>query len=111
MASDGRTNQGGERPTLVDFLPRRTAHATYALLEAAREHATPVTAAEVMIYDSEAVNPRGTAAALREAARRGLAVYLPPAYWTPTGWARKLQDRLEDRYIRDTAEEASVVRS
>lgn len=81
---------------------RRAAHATHALLVAGDEQGAPAAAAEVAVYDSEALNTRSAAAALREASRVGLCMRVPPRYWTPTQRARGLRRELEDRYLADT---------
>lgn len=70
-------NGFGLRPTpkggAVAKLPRRTAHAVHALLEASRELNMPVTSREIVIYDEEARDARSTGAALREANQIGRA--------------------------------------
>lgn len=88
---------------IVAALPRRTAHALHALLELEKHPVTQIpTAAEVMLYDMEADSPRGTAAALRHAAKLGYAMRVPPAYWTATFSGLELRRALEDRYLRET---------
>lgn len=70
----------------VDALPRRQAHALGALFAATESVAgghVP-TAAEVCLYDEEAVSVKATAAALREAAKRGLC-YCMSGYWFVIG--------------------------
>lgn len=90
----------------VDELPARTAHVTHALIAAGSPRAGgstgPLTAAEVCIFDApwEALTPRHTGAALREAARVGLAAHAGP-YWFPTGYAHELATELEERYLDD----------
>jgi hypothetical protein len=88
----------------ADDLPRRTAHAAHALLCATRELSMPATAAEVVLYDEEALSARCTGAALREAARRGLAVRAG-RYWVPTFAAMEMRGILEERFLRDTERE------
>lgn len=97
--------------TYPDSLPRRTAHAVHALMAAGSiaygNGPGPFTAAEVCVYDSwEALSPRHTAAALREAQKLGLAMFVPPSYWTPTNAALALRGAFEERFLRDTVEEA-----
>lgn len=92
----------------VESLPRRTAHAAHALLECASdlsgEKARSVpTAAEVMLYDVEALSVRATGRALAAAASLGLAVRVPPRYWVATNRAHGLRRELEDRFLRETA--------
>ncbi len=62
----------------------------------------PVTAAEVCIYDEEALSVHSTGCALREAAHRGLAVFTG-RYWVPTFLALNLRHEFEERYLCDTA--------
>lgn len=88
----------------VDALPRRTAHATHALLVASTEHKSPVTAAEVCIYDSEALSARSTGAALREARRLDLAAFTGQ-YWIPWGAALDQRRDFESRFLRDTEDD------
>ena len=91
---------------MVNVFPRRTAHATYALMAASKAHNSPVTAAEVCIYDSEARSVRSTAAALREAQVSCLAVSVPSSeggrLWVPTNIALDARQDFEDRYLDDT---------
>jgi len=91
----------------VDELPARVAHAVHALMYASLPsgggETGPFTAAEVCVYDAhwEAITPRHTAAALREAQKLGLCVYVPPGYWTPTNRALEQRRRFDDRFARD----------
>lgn len=93
-------------------LPRRTAHAAWALLYAAEQLKMPPTSEEVCLYDEEAggVDATAAAAALRHAQVMGLAVYVPPkrgdgeGIWAPTQAALGLRSLLEERYLADTAE-------
>lgn len=87
----------------VDKLPRRTAHAVHALLYASYEAGMPVSAAEICVYDSEAISVRATGAALREARRLGLAEYYPP-YWVASYIAGNHRKDFEERYLNDTEE-------
>jgi hypothetical protein len=92
---------------LVAKLPRRTAHAAYALLAAWADISMPLTAAEVCVYDSEAPSVLSTACALREAQRAGLATYTPRwrsdgRLWIATNLAHEYRAALEDRYLADT---------
>jgi hypothetical protein len=61
----------------------------------------PVTAAEAMLYDPEAMSPQSTGQALANAQRLGLAVQAA-RYWVPTGAALDLRSALEDRFLRET---------
>lgn len=89
----------------VDELPPRVAHAVHGLLAASSigmgGGSGPFTAAEVCVYDFDALSPRGTGAALREAAKRGLVVFVPPRYWTPTNATLDHRRAFEDRALRD----------
>lgn len=92
----------------VEQLPRRVAHAVHALM-AVRDDANigpygPFLASEVVLYDGEAVSARATAAALREAKKFGLAVYIGHGLWTATHLALDHASQFEDRYLRDTEE-------
>lgn len=94
------------RPTeaelrMVNKLPRRTAHAVHALLVASAEHAMPVTAAEVQVYDEEAIRFQATAKGLAHARRLDLAIYTG-RFWIPSVLASSLRRRFEDRYLSDT---------
>jgi hypothetical protein len=62
----------------------------------------PPKAAEVCLYDGEAVSVKATAAALRAAQREGLAIFVPPDLWTPTFRAMDQRAAFEDRYLADT---------
>lgn len=86
----------------VRLLSRRVSHATHALLVASKEHNMPVTSAEVVIYDAEALGVVATAAALRAAARHRppLAVFTG-RYWVPTNHAQNLRSSLENRYLTE----------
>jgi hypothetical protein len=94
----------------VAALPRRTAHAVSALMQAANimegNGAGPFTAAEVCVYDSEAMSVRHTAAALRAGQRAGLCVYIPggEGYWTPTNAALDQKREFEERFCDETEE-------
>jgi hypothetical protein len=92
------------RQQTVDELPRRTAHALHALLACAKDIGGPVIASEVVLYDSEAPNARGTAQALRAGARRGYCFCIKGTWWT-TNALYEMQRALEDRYLRDTEDE------
>lgn len=89
------------REEAVAALPRRTAHALYALLESSREANMPVTAAEAMLYDDEAMSPQGTGQALANARRLGLAVQAG-RWWAPTGATLDMRSALEERFLRET---------
>lgn len=97
-------------PTLdVEALPRRVAHAVHAFLACADiaygNGAGPFTAAEICVYDSyEALTPRHTGAALREASKLGLAQRWD-RYWTSTFLAAEFKTAFEDRFLRETADD------
>lgn len=94
--------------SVVEDLPRRVAHATHALLVASREFGQTSgmpTALEVLVYDGESLSVRSTSAALRAAAARGLVMHVPPRYWVARGSAHVLEGELEERYLRETADE------
>lgn len=101
-----------DRVSLADRLPRRTAHAVHALMEVRNDPSIgpygPFKASEVVLYDSEAMSARATAAALRHAQRFGLALYVGRGLWTATNAALNLGREFEDRYCRDTAGERDV---
>lgn len=88
----------------VDDLPRRTAHAIHGLLVASLEHGMPVTAAEVQVYDEEAIRVQATGKGLSHARRLGYAMYTG-RYWIPSSLAHNLKSKFEDRYLSDTAGE------
>jgi hypothetical protein len=98
-----------ESTALIEALPRRVAHAAYAVIAAAKVGGEygPFTAAEVCIYDEEAMSVKGTAAALREAQKRQLAMYVPggEGYWTATNYALDNWTALQDRFLRDTGQD------
>jgi hypothetical protein len=85
----------------VAALPRRVAHATYALLEASRVHNSPVTVSEIMIYDSEALSTSSTSSALQRARKLDLAV-LAGRYWIPALAATDLREAFEERFLSET---------
>ncbi len=87
----------------VNDLPPRVAHAVHALLATGREEGYgPFTAAEVCVYDaSEAFSPKHTGVALSHARRLGLALFIPPRFWTPSDLALDNRDAFEDRFLRD----------
>jgi hypothetical protein len=88
----------------ADALPRRTAHAVYALVVASRDGgATLPTAREVMIYDEESLSGQSTGRALHDASKYGLCVRAPGGYWCPLNGAYELFPELEERYLRETA--------
>lgn len=86
----------------VDALPRRQAHALYALFAWCHENPNSIpTAAEVCSFDEEAVSVKATASALREAAKRGLCI-CAGGYWCPMGDALIAgRQPFEDRVARD----------
>lgn len=93
----------------VASLPRRTAHALYALLAIGEDNTRELTrqmptSAEVLLYDPESLSARSTGAALTHAARLGLCGYVRP-YWMATGRAHALRSELEERCLREQEEE------
>lgn len=99
---DGREDVRARGTLDVAELPRRVAHATHALISRGRDAGMPVTAAEVCEYDEEAVSVRATAAALREASHKNLAMNLR-GLWVPTALASSYREALERRFLDDTA--------
>lgn len=97
-----RTERAVLKRAVVAALPRRTAHALHALLVSNDEQRAPSTAAEVCVYDGEALGARATAAALREGWRRGYCVCAPGGYWAALAPAQQLRGALEARYLEDT---------
>lgn len=86
----------------VAALPRRTAHATYALLATCEDQHGPAIASEVVIFDSEALSAFSTGRALAAARRRGLAQHWGGGVWAPSNLAYDLRGALEDRFLADT---------
>jgi hypothetical protein len=93
---------------VVTKLPRRVAHAVCALVESQNALNMPVSAAEVCVYDSEALSVRSTAAALTAAQRLGLCVHTG-RYWIATGAAMSLRYALEDRFLAESADEQQTL--
>jgi hypothetical protein len=91
-----------EKQLLVQAFPRRVAHATYALLVASREHNAPVTASEIAVYDTEALDARATGRTLQRAARYQLAGCVG-RYWIPSNSAREFERALEARFLNEVA--------
>lgn len=89
----------------VAALPRRTAHAVFALLEAQRQDGYgPFKASEVVIYDSEARSAVSTGRALFHAMSLRLADRWGVGLWSPTLQATLLREALEERFLRETEE-------
>lgn len=89
--------------TFAEQLPRRTAHAVYALMTASKTLNMPVTTVEVLLYDEESLSVGSTGQALSHARRKHLAAYTGK-YWVPTFFALDHRKEFEDRYLRDTGE-------
>lgn len=89
----------------VEALSRRVAHATHALLEASRELGMPPKASEVLVYDVESLSSRQTGCALHEASKYGLTIRVPGGLWLARERAHDLRSALEDRFLRETADE------
>jgi len=87
----------------VATLPRRVAHATYALLAWGRDHPYgPHRAGDVVTYDPEALSVRSTSDALFRAMKRGLVDRWAIGLWSPTLLAGDLFPALEDRCLAET---------
>ncbi len=89
----------------VAALPRRTAHAAYALIACCADDKGPVRASDVVLYDREAVSAVSTGCALASALRHGLADRWAPGIWVPSLHAMDLRNDLEDRFLAETARE------
>jgi len=97
-ASHGRGNPAAAQA--AEGLPPRVAQVVHALLETlAQAGGGPVAAAEVMIYDEQALTVQGTAAALTAALGLGLADGVGTGLWTATRRAREMRQALEDRVV------------
>lgn len=94
----------------VATLTPRVAHAVHALM-AVRDTSTsgPFVTSEICVYDAswEALSPRHTAQALRQAQKVGLAIYAGRGIWIPTNLAMNNRKVFEERYLKDE-EEANV---
>lgn len=86
----------------VAALPRRTAHAAYALYAWINDNMGPARTSEVVVYDKEALDARSTGRALAAAKRVGLVDYWGSGLWTLTPHGRDLAGALEDRFLRET---------
>lgn len=93
----------------VAALPRRVAHATYALLAWGRDHPYgPHRPGEVVLYDPEAPSATSTSGALCRAMRNhGLADRWGRGLWSPSPLAQDLFPALEDRFLADTTKEGT----
>jgi hypothetical protein len=87
----------------VASLPQRTAHVVHALMASSRDHNMPVTAAEICLYDSEALSVRATGMALAHARKLRLAVYTGK-YWIPSFVALDMRHAFEERFLDETEE-------
>lgn len=86
----------------VQALPRRVAHAVYALVALGRDEPYgPFTASEVVLYDEEARDARATGRALQSAAKLGWVLCIERRYWTPTCRALDRRKALEERFLLD----------
>jgi hypothetical protein len=96
----------------VQQLPRRVALAVHALMEVRNDPNLgpygPFKASEIVLYDGEALNARSTAAALREATKYGLVVYIGHGLWTATHFALNHCSDFETRYLADTAQDGDA---
>ncbi len=86
----------------VAALPRRAAHATYALHAWIRDYIGPAKASEVVIYDVEALDSRSTGRALAAAQKLGLVERWGAGLWTMTLHGGDLAGALEDRFLAET---------
>lgn len=91
----------------VAALPRRIAHVLHALLESSGAYALgsgPKTAAEVVLYDSEAPNSGATLDALKRAMLKDLCVgtFSRPRLWIPANRTIEMRAALEARFLRET---------
>ena len=79
-------------------LSPRIAAVVHALLETLTQlGGGPVTAAQVMTYDHDALTVQATGGALAAAARQNLAQQLGPGLWTATDRAWEMRRPLEER--------------
>lgn len=88
----------------VDAMPRRAAHAVYAVFAASRDLRMPPTAAEACHYDEEAISVKATAAALREAAKHGLVVCAGGVWFVAGAALHTGRIPFDERVSRDYAE-------
>jgi hypothetical protein len=88
----------------VAALPRRIAHATYALLAWDRDHPYgPHRTGDVVLYDPEAPSASSTSHALLRAMRdHSLVDRWGIGLFTPTNTGRLLFAALEDRFLAET---------
>lgn len=87
----------------VAALPRRTAHAAHALIACSEFMNGAVTAAEVVVFDSESLSSSATRSALLTAQRYGLAEQHARAIWIPSLEAKDLRTALKDRFLAEVA--------
>lgn len=93
---------------VVAALPRRTAHALYALTACARSmHGSgPFFASEIVLYDPEAVSALATGAGLAHARKHGLADNTAGLWWA-TSLGNSLWRHLEARVLDEQLQEES----
>lgn len=99
-----------EQRTIVEALPRRVAHATYALLALSRDGATPATTAEVCERDSEALSVSSTGSALHRALRHDLVDRWAPGLWSTRPHGVDLYAALEARFLHETDDDPAPAR-
>ena len=90
-----------DKTAVVAELPRRIVQVTHALIVAGDTVGawTPVTAAEVCVYDHTAMSVGSTREALSRALSRGLADRIGSKHWIPTNKAFELAAALEARVL------------
>lgn len=94
---------------VVAELPRRTAHALYALLAYARDKQVtgPFYAHEIVFYDPEATSTRSTGRALGYALKLGLVDRYGEGLWWATNKTHTLRRALEERVLAEQKESES----
>lgn len=87
----------------VAKMPRRVAHATFAILVLQHDgNYGPHKASEIVVYDAEALSAVSTGRALAHALKLGLVDRWGTGLWSPTNHAQLLYPALEDRFYADT---------
>lgn len=87
----------------VAALPKRIAHAVYALQGIHNDLGTgPWKTNEIIYYDPEALAVSETYSALYRAAERGLVIRWGSGLWSTTPEADDLKEELEDRFLKET---------
>ncbi|HET7455429.1 MAG TPA: hypothetical protein VFJ76_07910 [Solirubrobacterales bacterium] len=104
--SEVRYGKAGDEE-LVKKLPRRVAHAAFAVLEATAQ-GVPATPSEAILFDQESPSLAAFCSALRRAIDRGLVDRWGRGVYVPTMRAHDLRTLLEDRYLADTADKGEA---